>query len=476
MLFNSLQYAIFLPTIFILYWLMPDKYRKYLLLLSSYIFYMMFDIRCTILIIIVTFISWLTGIRIGKVESKRKQKITLISSITFLFVILGIFMYYNFLLENILKLISTSEWNGNKLFLNIILPAGISFYTFQCVSYILDVYRGKEEVEKSLVYFALYVAFFPQLIAGPIERSGNVLPQLKSIKKFDYDQATYGLKKMAVGYFKKIVLADFLAIYVNKIYGSLLEYTGFALVIVMVFFTFQIYFDFSGYSDIAIGTAKLFGINLMENFKCPYFATSLKEFWSRWHISLSTWFRDYVYIPLGGGRCGKVKKARNLIITFLLSGLWHGAAWHFVLWGGIHGAGQVIENQLQLRKRRCFGKIISWIIVFGFVNIAWVFFRAESVQDALYVLKNMMVGIGSPYEWMKAGYIDVDMNIYQWIGLYIGLLFMGVYDFLSLKKDVLSELSELNPIIRWGIYIVFIIALLLFSQKGVETEFVYFQF
>ena len=214
----------------------------------------------------------------------------------------------------------------------------------------------------------------------------------------------------------------------------------------------------------------------MENFKSPYFATSLKEFWSRWHISLSTWFRDYVYIPLGGGRCGKVKKARNLIITFLLSGLWHGAAWHFVLWGGIHGAGQVIENQLQLRKRRCFGKIISWIIVFGFVNIAWVFFRAESVQDALYVLKNMMVGIGSPYEWMKAGYIDVDMNIYQWIGLCIGLLFMGVYDFLSLKKDVLSELSELNPIIRWGIYIVFIIALLLFSQKGVETEFVYFQF
>lgn len=334
MLFNSVSYGIFLPIVFILYWLLPHRFRWGLLLVSSYYFYMSWNAKYVALIFITTFVSYVAAILVEKAKTRQgKLRIICLSALICLG-ILFYFKYFNFISQSFVDLMSLFAIQLNPLTINVLLPVGISFYTFQTLSYIVDVYRGEVKAERHFGHYATFISFFPQLVAGPIERTKNLLPQLKAEHRFDYRQASYGLKLMGWGFFKKLVIADVLAKYVQTVFTSPQEFQGFALVLASVFFSIQIYCDFSGYSDIAIGTAKLLGINLMTNFKNPYFSTSVKEFWSRWHISLSTWFRDYVYIPLGGNRKGVLRRNVNLMITFLASGLWHGTEWTFVFWGG----------------------------------------------------------------------------------------------------------------------------------------------
>lgn len=334
MLFNSISFALFLPIVFVLFWLLPHRYQWLVLLAASYYFYMSWSVKYVTLILIVTIVSYIGARGMERTENSVLRKlllwIVLVASLGILFA----FKYWNFtvdFLEQIFRLFSIPL---HPITLNLLLPVGISFYTFQTLSYVIDVYKGEVKAERHFGKYATFISFFPQLVAGPIERTNNLLPQILEEHRFDYRQASYGLKRMAWGFFKKMVIADNLAIFADRVFADVYAFQGFSLFAAAIFFTFQIYCDFSGYSDIAIGTADLFGIRLMQNFKSPYFASSLREFWKRWHISLSSWFQDYVYIPLGGNRAGKVRTYLNVMITFLVSGLWHGAAWHYIVWGG----------------------------------------------------------------------------------------------------------------------------------------------
>ena len=330
MLFNSCEYLIFLPVVFALYWLFPQKYKWILLLGASYYFYMSWKAEYLALIVFVTVVSYAAAFLIENTRSILGRRIILIIGILISLSLLFVFKYFNFIALSINGVLESFRREARIPLLEVILPVGISFYTFQTMSYVVDVYRGKVSAEKNLGIYATFVSFFPQLVAGPIERTSNLLPQIKRNHYFEYSKAVYGMRLMLWGYFKKLVIADNLSPFVERVFNDPYSYNGFALLLSTIFFTFQIYCDFSGYSDIAIGTAKLFGIDLMTNFKSPYYSTSIKEFWSRWHISLSTWFKDYVYIPLGGNRVSKLRNYFNYLITFLISGLWHGANWTFV--------------------------------------------------------------------------------------------------------------------------------------------------
>lgn len=344
MLFNSFTYAIFLPVVFAVYWALPHRYRWMLLLAASYYFYMSWNVKYTLLILATTVVSYTTGRLLSGEKNPIRRKFFLLGALAICLGLLIYFKYFVFLGNSVIAVLNGFALRLHPITLKIVLPVGISFYTFQTLSYVLDVYRGRIEPERHFGIYATFVSFFPQLVAGPIERTENLLPQIRSRKQFDYDQATYGLKLMAWGFFKKLAIADVIAQYVDLTYSALPSRTSLDLAIAIFFFTVQIYCDFSGYSDIAIGSAKLLGINLMANFKSPYFSKRIREFWNRWHISLSTWFRDYVYIPLGGNRCSTLRANLNLMVTFLISGLWHGANWTYVIWGGINGAAQIVEK------------------------------------------------------------------------------------------------------------------------------------
>lgn len=479
MLFNSFAFAIFLPIVFILYWCLPQKCRWMLLLVASYYFYMSWNVKYVVLILFTTVVSYLGALLIEKEQSESKKKVYLSATAVICLGVLFVFKYFNFFSESLTHLLNSFSIQLNPLTLKLLLPVGISFYTFQTLSYVIDVYKGEVEAEKHFGYYATFISFFPQLVAGPIERTVNLLPQIKKEHKFDYDQASYGIKLMLWGFFKKIVIADTLSGFVSVIYDNPKEYTGFALILATFFFTIQIYCDFSGYSDIAIGTAKLLGINLMTNFKSPYFSQSVKEFWSRWHISLSTWFRDYIYIPLGGNRVGKVRQVINLLVTFLVSGLWHGANWTFLVWGGIHGVAQAIENVIIPKdKRKSTG--IVWllrvVVVFIFASFAWIFFVSNSISDAGYVIAHAFDGIMSPVSYIKAGISNVGIGILDILIEAVVIFILFVYDYLSLKKDVISEITKMKKVARWAIYIVITLMIIFLSPKGVAAEFVYFQF
>jgi D-alanyl-lipoteichoic acid acyltransferase DltB (MBOAT superfamily) len=481
-LFNSLEFGIFLPIVFAIYWILPHKYRWVLLLTSSYYFYMSWNAKYIFLILFTTFVSYAAGILLERETDKSKKKLILAASLVICLGILFVFKYFNFAFELISDVLSVFTIKLNPLTVNLLLPVGISFYTFQTLSYVIDVYRGSVKAEHHFGYYAAFISFFPQLVAGPIERTSNLLPQIKAEHKFDYSQATYGLKLMAWGYFKKIVVADTLSQYVSKVYDVPQQFQGFALVIATLFFSIQIYCDFSGYSDIAIGTSKLLGINLMTNFKSPYFSQSIKEFWGRWHISLSTWFRDYVYIPLGGNRVGKVRHAFNLIVTFLLSGIWHGANLTFIVWGLLHGFAQVLENILIPKKyvNNKSGGVLSWLriaIVFAFCTFAWIFFVSNSCSDAVYVITQAFVGISNPAQYIRKGVNVMHLGLHKKELLVVGLLILtlGVYDFASLKIDVIEWIGKRNIIVRWICYVILIYAIILLSQIG-DSTFIYFQF
>ena len=479
MLFNSWQYALFLPVVFALYWALPHRLRWPLLLAASYYFYMSWNVKYVALILFTTAVSFAAALLLEKAERREKRRLLLAAVLVACLGVLFVFKYWDFFFGSLAAMAQRFAIPLHPTTLRLLLPVGISFYTFQTLGYVIDVYRGDVKAERNFGVYATFISFFPQLVAGPIERTKNLLPQIRAKHTFDYDQATYGLKLMAWGYFKKIVIADTLSQYVSRVYDAPREFQGFALVLATVFFTIQIYCDFSGYSDIAVGTAKLLGIDLMTNFKSPYFSASVKEFWSRWHISLSTWFRDYVYIPLGGNRVGKARHALNLMITFLTSGLWHGANWTFVVWGGIHGAAQLAENAMIPKKeKKSAGTVwgIRVLIVFAFASFAWIFFVANSIGDAAYVIGHAFDNIRTPIAYLHGGFADVGMTKVIFVVEVIQVVILGAFDFFSMKMDVISELSKKNLIVRWGTYIGLGLIIVFFSQKGVAAEFVYFQF
>ena len=448
------------------------------MLIASYFFYMCSGPQYGLLIFCVTLVSYLSAIVIEKYSDKKKKKVALIGTVIVCMGVLFFFKYFNFFSGTANALMNRMGIKQDPITFNIVLPVGISFYTFQTMSYVIDVYKGTTKAEYHFGKYAAFVSFFPQLVAGPIERSNNLLPQIRQNHIFNHDKAMQGVKLMLWGYYKKLVIADALAEYVKKVFDSPRDFTGFALVIASLFFTIQIYCDFSGYSDIAIGTAKLFGIELMKNFKSPYFSGSVREFWSRWHISLSTWFRDYVYIPLGGNRVGKIRHYINLMITFLVSGLWHGANWTFVAWGGIHGLAQVVESALigKWETQNRLLRVVRTVIVFIFCTFAWIFFVSNSISDAFYVISNCFDGIKSPLSYLHDGFANLGFGKDMLVILGSFICIMAVYDYISVKRDFVEWIESKNKVIQWLFYIAVGLILVFFSKKGVAAEFIYFQF
>lgn len=398
MIFNSIQYIIFLPIIFLLYWAMPHKWRNWLLLIASYYFYMCWNALYAILITFTTISTWkLATMMNGK--SPKIRKILLSLSVTLNLSILFTFKYYDFLMSILADLTNLLSIQIVPVKLGLLLPVGISFYTFQAIGYSIDVYRRDIKSENNLGVFALFISFFPQLVAGPIERASHLLPQFKEQKSFSYENFRNGLMIILFGFFLKLGLADRCAIYVDSIFNNISQHNGASYLLASICFTFQIYGDFFGYSLIAIGSAKMLGYNMCDNFNRPYLSTSITEFWHRWHISLSSWFRDYVYIPLGGSRCSGIRRNMNLMATMLLSGLWHGASMNFVVWGGLHGIVMCAERTLGIAKAPQ-NKLTYYIRIattFIIVCFLWIFFRADTLTDALTIISGIFTDFGKPY-------------------------------------------------------------------------------
>lgn len=484
MSFTTIQFFVFLWITFYIYWAIPHKYRWGLLLISSAYFYMQWKAKYILWIFFTIGISYLCGMAVAYTKSPKRKKLYMLTACVICLSVLFVFKYFHFFMDSIGTVTQLFGLALPSAIQPLILPVGISFYTFQTMSYVIDIYRGEIPAEKHFGNYAVYVLFFPQLVAGPIERSRNFLPQIKEEKVFDYEQAVAGLRQMLWGYFKKIVIANTLADYVDMVYESygVYSYKGLSLLMVAVMFSFQIYCDFSGYSDIAIGVGKLFGIQLMENFKSPYFSASIKEFWARWHISLSTWLKDYVYIPLGGNRKGRTRTSLNLLLTFLLSGLWHGAAWTYVLWGGLHGLGQIGENlccrRFQKRKEddgwlRC----VKILLTFAFVTAGWVFFRALNAASACYVLTHFFTGITAPKHYIYSGLVDLDLHMTDILGIGLSILMLLSVDFCSLKNNVFTQLKRLAAVKRWALYYVCSAwVIYCFYQQTDAVQFIYFQF
>lgn len=482
MLFNSLAFAVFLPVVFLLYWALPQKYRYIALLISSYYFYMSWNVKYVVLILFTTGVSYSCAVWMEKFQKKAVKRMFMAGAVAASLLVLFFFKYFDFAQNTFVRLLGSFAIELHPVTLSLMLPVGISFYTFQTLSYVIDVYKEEAEAEHNFFKYAAFISFFPQLVAGPIERTKNLLPQIDCEHRFTYEKGSYGMKLMAWGFFKKLVIADNLAVFVDKVFEDVAAYHGFALVLAVFFFTLQIYCDFSGYSDIAIGTAKLFDIDLMTNFKSPYFSTSVKEFWRRWHISLSSWFRDYVYIPLGGNRVSKLRNVFNVMVTFCLSGLWHGAAFTYVIWGGLHGALQCVENLLFPGKKRkekgMDGKrgVVWWfkvIVVFCLVAGAWCFFRAASVSQAFYVLVHMKDGLGHPASYILNGIRAFDTKTLK--QMVIPVVLLAVYDYAALDMDPLVTIGKLPSPVRKAVYYGFLLMVLLLASFN-SQEFVYFQF
>ncbi|WP_445384787.1 MBOAT family O-acyltransferase [Robiginitalea sp. IMCC44478] len=482
MLFNSLAYFIFLPVVFSVYWFVCQrklKLQNLFLLLASYVFYGWWDYRFLSLIFLSTLIDFIVGKAIYRSDKKARKRQYLWLSLLFNIGMLGFFKYYNFFVHSFAEAFLPGDSESALWTLNIVLPVGISFYTFQTLSYSLDIYKGKLKPTDDFISFATFVSFFPQLVAGPIERASNLLPQITSNRKFNYPQAVDGLRLVLWGLFKKVVIADSLAVMVDDIFVNYTDYSGSTLALGLIFFAFQIYGDFSGYSDIAIGTAKLFGIELMSNFKFPYFSRNISEFWHRWHVSLSTWFRDYLYIPLGGSREGRLQSLRNIFIIFLVSGFWHGANWTFIIWGGIHAA-LYIPIFLMGKNRVYVGahlgqgswktnmrEILQVGLTFVLVTLAWTYFRAENLGAANDYLWQLFTQFNIEYYSHPQGYRMLDY--------FVLLLVFIAYEY-RIRKDERSPIPFEKRAMRLLVYTLLVFGLLLFFDSGTDRSFIYFQF
>lgn len=480
MLFNSLDFAIFLPIVFFLYWFVTYrnlKIQNLLIALASYVFYGWWDWRFLSLILFSTLVDYSIGIALSKQHNITKRKTLLWTSILVNLGFLGFFKYYNFFLDNFVSAFSLFGMEINANSLNIILPVGISFYTFQTLSYTLDIYKRKLEPTKDFVAFAAFVSFFPQLVAGPIERASNLLPQFYRKRKFDYTKAVDGMRQILWGLFKKVVIADNCAEYANIIFDNSSEYSGSTLVMGAIFFAFQIYGDFSGYSDIAIGTSRLFGFNLMKNFAFPYFSRDIAEFWRRWHISLSTWFRDYLYIPLGGSRGGTWMKIRNTFIIFIVSGFWHGANWTFIVWGALNALYFMPimllgKNRVNMSYEKEYGlksnvsQLINISTTFLLTILAWIFFRAKNIDHAVSYISNIF----SKSLFTKPAISPLITLTMIFILITIEWLQKNTEHGL----DFSSNKYIINRPLRWFLYSSLII--LIFTFGGSQQQFIYFQF
>ena len=479
MFFNSFEYAIFLPIIFIIYWFILNKNLKLqnlFLLISSYFFYSCWDWKFLFLLAFSTILDYISGLKIYNSNTQIKKKIWLIISVSINLGFLGFFKYYNFFIESFSDLIQKLGFTAHYSTLNIILPVGISFYTFHGLSYVFDIYNKKIKPSHNWIEYALFVSFFPLLVAGPIERATHLLPQIEKPRKFNYELAVSGLKQILWGLFKKIVIADNCAKAVNLIFNSYESQSGGTLFLGAILFSFQIYGDFSGYSDIALGSGKLLGIKLIKNFNYPYFSRSIAEFWRRWHISLSSWFKDYLYIPLGGSKGGTIKRIRNTFIIFLVSGFWHGANWTFILWGGLNALFilpsiifKTNRNNMDIVAK---GKILPnfkefFQIVYTFLlaSFAWIFFRSESLSQAFSYINKMFNSIHLP-----------DLSIFN-LSLFPLLLLLILVEWKGRENNYAIEklFYKSKTCIRWSFYYILIILMLVFGQKN-SQEFIYFQF
>lgn len=493
MLFNSLSFFLFFPTVTIIYYLTSFRHRWIVLLIASCIFYMAFIPWYILILGYLILVDYFAAIWLEKIKGK-KRKYFLYLSIFSNIGILFFFKYYNFFETNIAQLAQLIHWNYSSHLLQLILPIGLSFHVFQSLSYVIEVYKKKQKAEKNFGIYALYVMFYPQLVAGPIERPQELLPQFYIKHKLEINNITEGLRRILFGLFKKLVIADRLAILVNQVYGDPHYYVGFPLLLATVAFAFQIYCDFSGYTDIAIGAARVMGFTLRENFMYPYLSKSIPDFWRRWHISLYSWFKDYIYIPLGGNRKGKLIQVRNILIVFGVTGLWHGASWNYVIWGIIHGFYMVIAvlfspfiKGFKLLKINRFLNILINIfatgITFLLVCLAWIFFRASSFSDAWYIATHAMLGLSGLIKLLLRGdlynFIFLAFNQHKGVGLTLNqigiaamaIILMEIIQFIERRKTI----AALPTFVRWGIYILLTLSILNLGPAN-EMPFIYFQF
>lgn len=494
MLFNSLEFLIFFPVVTLVYFLLPQRVRWLWLLAASYYFYMSWNPQYALLIAASTVATWLSALVMERVGGEvKKRRWALWSCIVFNLAILFFFKYYAFAAGNIEALGRLVGLELHVPAFDVLLPVGISFYTFQALGYVIDVYRGELPAERNLLRYALFISFFPQLVAGPIERSKNLMHQIHEPHDFDPKRVRDGLLLMGWGFFEKLVLADRIALLVTKVYDNPAAHTGVEIVLATVLFAFQIYCDFGGYSDIAIGAARVMGFDLMKNFKHPYSAVTVSDFWRRWHISLTTWFRDYVYIPLGGSRCSKWKHYRNILITFTVSGLWHGAQWSFVAWGALNGLYQVIgsltaplrkktEERLRIRPDSVLRRWWKRLVTFVLVDFAWLFFRASSFLTGVGMLRQTAANPGLAALRHPLAMITVDnlgMGRKDFAVLLAALAVLAVVDTLRQRVDLKAVLDRRNIVVRYAVYYVMIFTILIFGIYGPEfnaASFIYFQF
>lgn len=472
MLFNSLSFLLFFPIVCVLYYAIPStrvKVRNLLLLIASYYFYMNWEPVYAILLLASTIVTYFAALSIGHFKDKRKKKLCLVSGLVLNLAILFLFKYYNFLASNIEEALLASGLGIHVPEFHMLLPVGISFYIFQALGYSIDVYRQTTKAEHDFMTYALFVSFFPQLVAGPIERSRNLLPQFRQQHRFSYDEVMAGVRLMVWGYFLKLVLADRCGLYVDAVFNNIEMHNGGSYLLASLLFPFQIYGDFAGYSLIAIGVARVLGFHLMENFRRPYFACSIGEFWHRWHISLSTWFKDYVYIPLGGNRSSKSRQYFNLMVTFMVSGIWHGANWTFLCWGGLHGILLCIEKLLGIGKKDYSGckKLCHWGVTFALVCLSWILFRASNLNDAVIVVSGIFCKMGLP-----------NVTFAMFTELCLAALAIALLLIRELSDEFCWKwhISESRYWLVRHLYIVGMIAMILLFGVLDGDQFIYFQF
>ena len=487
MLFNSLVFFAFFIVVTTAYFAIPHRYRWMLLLASSCYFYMAFVPIYILILGFTIVVDYFAGIYIEKSQGTTKKWL-LIASLIANIGVLAFFKYYNFLNQNLTDLLYGIGYQNPIPYLSILLPIGLSFHTFQAMSYTIEVYRGNQKAERHFGIYALFVMFYPQLVAGPIERPQNLLHQFYEEHKFDYIRVTNGLKLMVWGLFKKVVIADRLAIVVNQVYDHPTDYDGMQLILATIFFSFQIFCDFSGYSDMAIGSAQVMGFKLMTNFNRPYFSKSISEFWKRWHISLSTWFRDYLYISLGGNKVVVTRWYLNLFIVFLISGLWHGANWTFVIWGALHGlyvildvATKTIRAKINvffgLHEKSFLSKLLCISSTFSMVTFAWIFFRAKNVDDASYIITHLFVGFA---EYLNASIFfhkltNLGLSGIEMLVAIISIILMELVHYRQRNMALRQRLSDLSIWQRWSLYYAVILAIIIFGVFN-NSQFIYFQF
>lgn len=497
MLFNSFHFLVFFPLVCLLYFVIPHRVRHFFLLAASYYFYMCWNPKYALLMLTSTAITYASGLLIdgaNRIPDEKRQirrkKLYVGLSFGSNLAILFFFKYFDFAINSLNQILDAVGVTLINPAFDVILPVGISFYTFQALSYTMDVYRKEIYAEKNFAKYALFVSFFPQLVAGPIERSKNLLIQINVRHTFSFEKMRSGLVRMLYGYFQKVVLADNIAALVTQVYDNYPLYGGTELAVATLLFAVQIYCDFGGYSNIAVGAARVMGFELMENFRAPYLADSVADFWRRWHISLSTWFRDYLYIPLGGNRKGKLRKYFNLMVVFLTSGLWHGASWHFVIWGGLNGIYQVVGDLLRpfrdkvvflfhINRKSASHKLLKILLTFFLIDLSWVFFRANSVTDACTIIRNMFT-MQTPWVLFNNGIyqLGLDQKTFQMILFSIGIL--AIVDICRYKNIPLAtRLYQQGIWLRWGVYLAGVFFVLIFGAYGPvfdASQFIYFQF